>query len=151
MTVTLDNMEHLPLSAATAEGDSVFTAGQKAWIEAAYLEVFGRSVRRCNCRNRFADAAIEIKTRLKDMDSRYHMKAGMLLWIGPDAYTRKTVTDAIAEGWFRSLPEGCDRQAVWQRYFGDSPKPETAPTCAAEPDAESKPKPKKTTKKTTKK
>lgn len=151
MIDVMSTLNSLPLSAAMAEGDSFFSAAQKDIIERMYRQTFGRNVRKCGCRHRYADACLELRNHIKKMTTKYQLKAGMLIWIGSECYSRKNITDEIVERWFADLPEGCDRDAVWVRHFGDTPRPVYVKDEPVEEQAEGQhadPKPKK---KTTKK
>lgn len=90
--------------------DSVFTEADRALIEELYASECNKKVRQCNCRDRYTDAVIEIQitlNRRKKManDQKYQLRAGVIIWIGTEAYSRHNLTDEIAAAYLKMHPE----------------------------------------------
>lgn len=90
--------------------DSVFSNEDRQIIEAIHLEETGQKVRDCNCRDRYADAVIELYRKLKRTqtmarDQKYMLRPGVIIWIGTDAYSRHNLTDKVAKAYLKANPE----------------------------------------------
>lgn len=106
--------------------DSVFSNEDKALIEDLYLSECGKKVRQCNCRDRYTDALFEIHSKLKIKktmanEQKYQLRAGVIIWIGTEAYSRHNITDEIAAAYLKTHPE--DR-----RKFERVPDTEVSPS-----------------------
>ena len=119
-------MTHLPIEASLSGGDSVFSEEQKDTISMLYRSLLHKEIRKCSCKSRYSDACMELMSKLKEMENKYNLKRGMIIWIGTDCYNTDTLTDELAEQWYDSLPSSCDKKAVWERYFGETPAPKKA-------------------------
>lgn len=79
-------------------------------IDALSLAVLGHKVKRCNCRNRYADALIAIYKKLKNnepMKSEIttRMRRGFLItWQGKH-YTCHNITDEVAREYLAEFPQ----------------------------------------------
>lgn len=79
-------------------------------INALSLAVLGHKVKRCNCRNRYADALITIYKKLKNnepMKSEIttRMRRGFLIrWKGKH-YTCHNITDEVAREYLAEFPQ----------------------------------------------
>ena len=109
----------LPVIPSMTGGDAVFTAAEKSLINEIHQLLFGKPVKTCSCNHRFSDAAIEINTvlkvKFKNMENnikskKYMLKAGIIIWLGSDAYNRHTITDAIAEKYLKLHPDAKERE-----------------------------------------
>lgn len=90
--------------------DSVFTEADRALIEELYASECNKQVRQCNCRDRYTDAVIEIHLTLKRKktmanEQKYQLRAGVIIWIGTEAYSRHNLTDEIAAAYLKMHPE----------------------------------------------
>ena len=90
--------------------DSVFSNEDRQIIEAIHLEETGQKVRDCNCRDRYADAVIELYRKLKRTqtmakDQKYLLRPGVIIWIGTEAYSRHNLTDKVAKAYLKANPE----------------------------------------------
>lgn len=121
---------YLLFSKYAGKDDAAFSLEDKQEIERIYEETFGRPIRVCTCKNRVADALIELFQKVKSMASRYTLKRGALICIGTDYYSSVNLTDEVAEKYLAMHPE-------------DVVKFERVPA----PKAPAKPKAKKSTKK----
>lgn len=109
----------LPVIPSMTGGDAVFTAAEKSLINEIHQLLFGKPVKTCSCNHRFSDAAIEINTvlkvKFKNMENnikskKYILKAGIIIWLGSDAYNRHTITDAVAEKYLKLHPDAKERE-----------------------------------------
>lgn len=110
-------LKSLPLAAAVRAGDSVFTSEHRDAIDKAYFALFGNVVKKCRCKHRYADAAIEIINALKlktDTTMKYELKAGRLIWVNNNPYSNANLTDKIAKKWCEQHPEEVDK--FFQRH-----------------------------------
>lgn len=124
-------------------------------IERLSMAVLGHGVRRCNCRDRYADALIEIYNYLKTHEEmrseiKCRLRRGLLLRHDGEFYTSMTITDEVARAYLAEHPEN----ASWFEVLpspADEPTEEQAeePTEAANDAASDEPK--KAVKKTSKK
>lgn len=98
-------------SLLTAGGDdSVFNDEDRRTIEALSLSELGKPVRQCNCRDRYADAVMEIYHTLKKRgimasEQTYKLRPGVLIWVGTDVYTNSNLTDEVAAAYLETHPE----------------------------------------------
>ena len=90
------------------DSDALFN--YKDEIDALSLAVLGHKVKRCNCRNRYADALIAIYKKLKSnepMKSEIttRMRRGFLItWKGKH-YTCHNITDEVAREYLAEFPQ----------------------------------------------
>ncbi len=103
-------------------GDCVFSVEDKTLIEEAYQSLLHRSVRRCNCKSRYADALVELLSHIKKTKNmnKYILKAGALIWLGNDCYTRHNITDEVAKRYLELHPDAT-------RHFESIPEEEEKP------------------------
>lgn len=98
-------------SLLTAGGDdSVFSAQDREIIEQIHLAETGKKVRDCGCRDRYADAVIELYANLKKRktmakDQKYILRPGVIIWVGTEAYSRHNLTDKVAKAYLKAHPE----------------------------------------------
>lgn len=90
--------------------DSVYSTEDREIIEAIHMEEFGKPVRDCGCRDRYADAVIVLYKKLKRTqtmakDQQYILRPGVLIWVGTDAYSRHNITDKVAKAYLKAHPE----------------------------------------------
>lgn len=89
--------------------DSVFSDEDCQIIEAIHMAETGKKVRECGCRDRYADAVMELYTNLKKRqimakDQKYILRPGVIIWIGTEAYSRHNLTDRIAKAYLKANP-----------------------------------------------
>lgn len=106
---TLKTLEGL-YSLAEGRDDSVFSPQQKGWISRLHREEFGEPVRECGCKNKYTDAVTQLYLKLRrrgqtEEESKYHLRAGVIVWIGTECYSRHNITDAIAKEYLEKHPE----------------------------------------------
>lgn len=94
--------------------DSVFSNDDREIIEELHKEEFGKPVRDCGCRDRYADAVIVLYQKLKRTktmakDQQYILRPGILIWVGTDAYSRHNLTDKVAKAYLKAHPEARDQ------------------------------------------
>lgn len=105
----IQQIKALPIGKALALGDDVFTKEEKAVIEAAFSYIKGKRVKKCSCRNRYTDAAMEVVTALKIKPKKYNpkyvLKAGHIISIGTTYYNNYNLTDDVARQWCKAHPD----------------------------------------------
>lgn len=95
----------------TAGGDdSVFNQQDRLTIETLYKTEAGKTIRSCNCKDKYADAVLELYITLKQRgemkaEQKYQLKAGVLAWIGTEVYNHLTLTDELAEQYLKAHPD----------------------------------------------
>ena len=131
-------------------------------ISALSVAVLGKSVRRCNCKDRYQDALIEIYRHLKNNNKmkseiKARLRRGIVLTINGKHYTSLNITDEVARAylkeyphqkkWFEVLPPAEEKPEVDMVTEANEEKYETAAEAVKN---EPKPAPKKTAKKSKK-
>ena len=121
-------------------GNADALSNYKDEINALSVAVLGKAVRQCNCKDRYADALIEIITYLNKHDklmSNYksRLKRGILIHYGGEMYTCLNMTDEVAVAYLSEYPNNA-------HYFEVLPdmtekKEESNAEEVAEPAAES--------------
>ncbi len=110
----LKRISLLPRAQAVSVGDSVFSEEQRNLIAEAYQSLLGKQIPNCSCRNRYTDALIEIcatfKIKTNMNNSKYQLKAGVIIWIGTDCYSNHNLTDEIAEKYLETFPEAREKE-----------------------------------------
>lgn len=139
-------------SLITAGGDdSVFSTEDKQTIEELYKSEVGKEVRQCNCKDKYADAVLEIYRTLKQRatmkaEQKYQLKAGILVWIGTDVYNHLTLTDELAEIYLQAHPDAVKDFIRVPEPSAEAETTEAEASTETEPTAEKK----KTSRKTSK-
>jgi hypothetical protein len=114
----IQQIKALPIGKALALGDDVFSKEEKAVIEAAFYSVKGKRVKKCSCRNRYTDAAMEVVTALKIKPRKYNpkyiLKAGHIISIGTTYYNNYNLTDEVASQWCKAHPD--EVKLKFQKY-----------------------------------
>lgn len=113
MAVYEDTMQTLlSLRSLVAGGgdDSVFTPAQKGWISKLHKQEFGEPVRECGCKNKYTDAVLLLYSKLRKVgkteeEKRYTLRAGDIIWLNTDCYTRHNLTDEVAERYLELHPD----------------------------------------------
>lgn len=104
----IQQVKALPIGKALSLGDDVFSKEEKAVIEAAFFYTRGKRVKKCSCRNRYTDAAMEVVTALKIKPKKYNpkyvLKAGHIISIGTTYYNNYNLTDEVARQWCKAHP-----------------------------------------------
>ena len=104
----IQQIKALPIGKALSLGDDVFSKEEKAVIEAAFFSIKGKRVKKCSCRNRYTDAAMEVVTALKIKPKKYNpkyiLKAGHIISIGTTYYNNYNLTDEVACQWCKAHP-----------------------------------------------
>lgn len=115
----IQRLQSLDVIKAMTLGDCVFSVEDKTLIEEAYQSLLHRSVRRCNCKSRYADALVELLSHIKKANNmnKYILKAGALIWLGDDCYTRHNLTDEVAKRYLELHPDAT-------RHFESIPEEE---------------------------
>lgn len=108
---------------AAGGDDSVFSTEDRQIIEAIHIEETGQKVRECGCRDRYADAVIELYRNLKRRQTmaknqQYLLRAGVIIWIGTEAYSRHNLTDKVAKAYLKANPEAVKKfERVPEEYM----------------------------------
>lgn len=107
----IGKLEHLHSLVSGGGDDSVFTPQQKAWISALHKKETGEPVKDCGCKNKYTDAVVLLLLRLKrrgtaEDERKFRLRAGVLIWLGNDCYSRHNLTDEVAREWLKIHPEG---------------------------------------------
>jgi hypothetical protein len=83
----------------------------KAQIERLYNDVLGKHIRRCNCKNKYEDAVVEIYHYLKRggqmrEKSTYILKSGVVIQPkgSSQVYTNDNLTDEVAAAFLLERP-----------------------------------------------
>lgn len=106
-------------------------AAHKESIERLYLQVFGRSLRKCGCKNILRDAVIEIYSMLRVqqlpknksiMAGKAKLRKGVVVLHEGNHYTNANLTDDVARAflslfphrkdWFEVLPSATTEKEV---------------------------------------
>lgn len=108
---TLKTLEHLHSLIEGGGDDSVYTPTQKTWISKLHKSEFGEPVQECGCKNKYTDAVTLLLLRLRrkgglDEEMAYKLRAGVLIWMGTDCYSRHNLTDEVAREWLKAHPDG---------------------------------------------
>lgn len=90
--------------------DSVFSTEDRTIIEEIHREETGKKVRECGCRDRYADAVINLYRTLKKRqimakEQKYILRPGVIIWIGTEAYSRHNLTDKVAKAYLKANPD----------------------------------------------
>jgi hypothetical protein len=114
----IQQIKALPIGKALSLGDDVFSKEEKAVIEAAFYSIKGKRVKKCSCRNRYTDAAMEVVTALKIKPKKYNpkyiLKAGHIISIGTTYYNNYNLTDDVARQWCKAHPD--EVKLKFQKY-----------------------------------
>lgn len=114
----IQQIKALPIGKALSLGDDVFSKEEKAVIEAAFFSIKGKRVKKCSCRNRYTDAAMEVVTALKIKPKKYNpkyiLKAGHIISIGTTYYNNYNLTDEVARQWCKAHPD--EVKTKFQKY-----------------------------------
>jgi hypothetical protein len=114
----IQQVKALPIGKALSLGDDVFSKEEKAVIEVAFFYTRGKRVKKCSCRNRYTDAAMEVITALKIKPKKYNpkyiLKAGHIISIGTTYYNNYNLTDEAARQWCKAHPD--EVKLKFQKY-----------------------------------
>lgn len=114
----IERIKALPIGKALSLGDDVFSKEDKAVIEAALSSIKGKRIKKCSCRNRYTDAAMEVVTALKIKPKKYYpkyvLKAGHIISIGTTYYNNYNLTDEVARQWCEAHPD--EVKLKFQKY-----------------------------------
>jgi hypothetical protein len=114
----IQQIKALPIGKALALGDDVFSKEEKAVIEVAFFYTRGKRIKKCSCRNRYTDAAMEVVTALKIKPKKYNpkyiLKAGHIISIGTTYYNNYNLTDDVASQWCKAHPD--EVKTKFQKY-----------------------------------
>lgn len=113
-------------------GQTGYTAAERAEIESISMAVLGKPVRKCNCKDRWRDAALESLIELRKNKDRtimadsksYFLKKGVVIPFEGKVYTNANLTDEIAKAYLAAYPGGAKRFEVIPK---ETPKPKKAP------------------------
>lgn len=89
---------------------SPFSASEKQEIKSLYGFVMHKSVRDCNCKDKYSDVLIEIINYLKNNDMNpecdYQLKSGVVIQIfgKSDVYTNDNLTNEVAAAYLAEFP-----------------------------------------------
>jgi hypothetical protein len=116
--LTLQRINLLPRAQALSAGDSVFSDEERQFIAEIYKSLLGKDIPNCSCRNRYADALIEIcstfKIKTNMSKCKYQLLAGVIIWLGTECYSNHNLTDEVAEEYLRRFPEAREKEfQVW--------------------------------------
>lgn len=106
----IEQLTRLRSLIAAGGDDSVFSDEDREIIEAIHLEERGSKVRDCGCRDRYADAVVELYRKLKTRkqmakDQKYILRPGVIIWVGTEAYSRHNLTDEVAAAYLKENPQ----------------------------------------------
>ena len=89
--------------------DNALSSSEKDVIAALYTQVLGKTIRECNCRDKYTDAIAEIKhfisthKTIRTM-SKYIMKRGVVIQYAGETYSCLNITDKVAEAFLKERP-----------------------------------------------
>lgn len=105
-------------------------ATYKGRLDALYWAVCQKHLRRCNCRDKYTDALVEIyaklntlqKSDMEKINSTARLVRGVVLFVNNKHYTNSNLTDDVAreflsrfpqrKDWFEVLPSATTEKAV---------------------------------------
>lgn len=104
-------------SLGASSGDIAFTEQEREWLDTVSRSETGEPVRQCSCKNRYADAAVELRRILKMRkalmaERKYDLRRGDIVWYDGRPYSTLSLTDEIAEAVIREHPDAIDRFIV---------------------------------------
>lgn len=110
---TIKTLESLHSLVAGGGDDSSYTATQKRWISAVYKKETGEAIADCGCKNKYTDAVTLLLLKLRkrgvlEEESNYRLRAGVLIWLGTECYSRHNLTDEVAREWLKIHPDGAN-------------------------------------------
>ncbi|MBO7314911.1 MAG: hypothetical protein J6U49_04510 [Alistipes sp.] len=76
-------------------------------IERLYLEIMGRPVKVCQCKDRHHDAVLEmlnIAKRARNMASTYILKRGVIIHYNNEVYSNANLTNEVAAAFLAERP-----------------------------------------------
>jgi hypothetical protein len=88
----------------------------EAELDTLYMDVCGKHIRECNCKDRWSDALIEIHVTLNKLEkmtmagTKYRLRVGVVLhdFEKNEAYTNANLTDKIAKDYLKRYPQQAD-------------------------------------------
>lgn len=99
------------LSIIMAEAGDLKTAppfSLRERINALYWAVCRKRVAECNCRNRYADAIVEIYNALKRgkmKTDKAILRGGVIIWWKGTPYSKHNITDKVATEYLSKFPQ----------------------------------------------
>lgn len=89
--------------------DSGLSQSDKILVNSIYRMEFGENIRECGCQNKYTDAVLVLYKRLKERgkmikDSKYELKAGVIIWLDNKCYSRHNLTDKVADKYLKRFP-----------------------------------------------
>lgn len=89
--------------------DSVFSIEQQKLIALLYQEFTGKVIRKCNCKNKYTDALIELnylltQTKNDNTMKKYILKRGVIFHHEGKTYARQNLTDDVAQAFLKECP-----------------------------------------------
>jgi hypothetical protein len=85
----------------------------EAELDTLYMDVCGKHIRECNCKDRWSDALIEIHVTLNKLEkmamagTKYRLRTGVVLhdFEKNEAYTNANLTDKVARAYLKKYPQ----------------------------------------------
>jgi hypothetical protein len=85
----------------------------EAELDALYMQVCGKHIRDCKCKDRWSDALIEVRVTLNKLKkmamagTKYRLRVGVVLhdFEKNEAYTNANLTDKIAREYLKKYPQ----------------------------------------------
>ena len=153
MTIESAKAELERLRGIAKEGGDL--AQHKGEIAELYWAVCGKTIRDCNCRDKYKDALIEIYAKLQtktdmELNTKARLVAGVVLFWDNTHYTNANLTDEVASAFLAKFPQRKDWFAVLPSEAKEETPEKGAEIAPQEVKSESKPvapKKKKTSKK----
>lgn len=107
---TLKTLESLHSLIAGGGDDSIYDATQKRWISTLYKKEMGETIKECGCKNKYTDAVTLLYLRLRRKgelaeNETYTMRAGEIIWLDGNCYSRHNLTDDIAKKYLALHPD----------------------------------------------
>lgn len=78
-------------------------------VKALYWEVCGLTLAKCHCPNKFSDALVEVRKRLKSEipmanEVKHRLNRGVIIWLDNSPYNNSNLTDEVAAEYLSRYP-----------------------------------------------
>lgn len=105
----MSELDRMRSQIAAGADDSALSKEDRDFISLINRMEFGEDIKECGCRNRFTDTVMVLHKRLRERgnmakESKYELKAGVIIWLDNKCYSRHNLTDKVAEKYLKRFP-----------------------------------------------